>query len=181
MPAKSAAQRRLMAQALEVKKGDLKPEDLNPDYKDEIVKLADEMSLKDLEDFASTSEEDLDESEKLVLEHLISFEDYKLYEGMQIFDIIELMKKWVRSQTPPEHVGDCIVETNHKDDSIIVSILSGAIGTVDLSILTKKVEKLFKDGISVISSGNHVTYEIDRVAFNPQTIKLLTDAVKLKR
>jgi len=59
MPSTSKAQQRLMGQAYAIKKGDLKAEDLNPEYKDEILKLVDSMTLKQLEDYASTSHEGL--------------------------------------------------------------------------------------------------------------------------
>jgi hypothetical protein len=59
MPAVSTSQQRLMAQAYAVKKGIMKPTDLNPDYKDEIVSLAKDMTLKQLKAYAETSHEDL--------------------------------------------------------------------------------------------------------------------------
>jgi hypothetical protein len=59
MPAVSKAQQRLMAQAYAIKKGDMKANDLNPEYKDEIVKLAKGMTLKQLGDYAKTSHEEL--------------------------------------------------------------------------------------------------------------------------
>lgn len=59
MPAKSKAQQRLMAQAYGVKKGEISLDDVDPDYRDEIEKLANQMSLEDLKDFAETSHEDL--------------------------------------------------------------------------------------------------------------------------
>lgn len=59
MPAESKSQQRLMGQAYSIKKGDIKPSDLDPKYKDKIVDLADSMSLKDLKDFAETKHKDL--------------------------------------------------------------------------------------------------------------------------
>lgn len=59
MPAESKSQQRLMGQAYAIKKGDIKPSDLDPKYKDKIVDLADSMSLKDLKDFAETKHKDL--------------------------------------------------------------------------------------------------------------------------
>lgn len=59
MPSTSKAQQRLMGQAYAVKKGDIKPRDLDPKYRDQIVDLADSMSLKDLKDFAETKHTDL--------------------------------------------------------------------------------------------------------------------------
>lgn len=48
-----------MGQAYALKKGELKLSDLNPDYRDQIKDLADNMTLKQLEDFAKTSHEGL--------------------------------------------------------------------------------------------------------------------------
>jgi len=57
MPAKTKSQRRLMGMALAYKRGELKS------ASDEVKKLASSMSEKDLEDFASTSEDNLPEEE----------------------------------------------------------------------------------------------------------------------
>ncbi len=75
MPAVSQAQQALMGQAYAIKKGDLKPEDLNPKYKDQIVDLADGMTLKQLEDYAKTAKKDLP---KKVGEsvHIPNFQDF---------------------------------------------------------------------------------------------------------
>ncbi len=54
MPAVSQAQQALMAQAYGIKTGSLKPSDLNPKYKDEIVSLSKKMTRKELEKYAST-------------------------------------------------------------------------------------------------------------------------------
>lgn len=53
-----------MGQAYAVKNGDLNSSDLNPEYKDEIMKLADSMTLKQLKDFAETSHEGLPDKVK---------------------------------------------------------------------------------------------------------------------
>ena len=54
MPSQSQAQQRLMSQAYGIKTGELKPSDINPKYKSEILALARKMTKKQLEDFAST-------------------------------------------------------------------------------------------------------------------------------
>jgi len=66
---KSKTQQRLMGQALGVKrfkssggKEGVNPKDLNPEYKDEILKLSRQMSMKSLEDFASTEHKGLPEN-----------------------------------------------------------------------------------------------------------------------
>jgi hypothetical protein len=59
MPAVSQAQQRLMGQAYALKKGDLKSDNLNPKYADQIKDLASSMTLKQLKDYAETSNEDL--------------------------------------------------------------------------------------------------------------------------
>lgn len=55
----SKAQQRMMGQAYALKKGDIKLSDIDSDYQDQIKKLADDMSLKDLEKFAKTKHDDL--------------------------------------------------------------------------------------------------------------------------
>lgn len=59
MPAVSQAQQALMAQAYGIKTGSLKPGDLNPEYKDQIVSLAKKMTKKELEKYASTKRKGL--------------------------------------------------------------------------------------------------------------------------
>jgi hypothetical protein len=54
MPAVTPAQQRLMAQAYQVKKGVLKPEDIDTEYREQIVKLANSMTTQQLKDFAET-------------------------------------------------------------------------------------------------------------------------------
>ena len=55
MPAQSIAQQQLMGMAYALKKGDMKPEDAS----DEVKKLADEMTLDQLKDYAETKHEGL--------------------------------------------------------------------------------------------------------------------------
>jgi hypothetical protein len=50
----SKSQQRLMGQAYAYKKGELKDKDLNPKYAEQIKKMSDSMTLKQLKDFAST-------------------------------------------------------------------------------------------------------------------------------
>jgi len=71
MPATTRTQQRLFGQAYGVKKfrsthgkQGLNPKDLNPKYKDEIVKLANSMSLAELEKYASTKHKKLPETVK---------------------------------------------------------------------------------------------------------------------
>jgi len=76
MPATSIAQQRLMGQAYAIKKGDLKPTDLNPDYRDEIVKLADSMTLKQLKDFAETKHSEMKKENYSMKKSLPTYEDF---------------------------------------------------------------------------------------------------------
>lgn len=64
MPARSIAQQRLMAQAYALKKGDLDPADINPQYRGEIEDLAQGMTQKELKDFAATKHKGLPERVK---------------------------------------------------------------------------------------------------------------------
>jgi major membrane immunogen (membrane-anchored lipoprotein) len=61
MPAQSKKQQRLMGQAYDYKKGDLKVKDMDPKYVDEIKKLSKSMTEKQLRDFASTKHEGIPE------------------------------------------------------------------------------------------------------------------------
>lgn len=63
MPSKSIAQQKLMGQAYALKKGDIKLSDIDSEYRDEIKKLVDSMSLDDLKKFAETKHKNL--SDKL--------------------------------------------------------------------------------------------------------------------
>lgn len=65
MPAVTPEQQRLMGQAYAIKTGKMKPSDLNPEYRDQIVKLADSMSKKQLEDFAKTKHSEMKESKTI--------------------------------------------------------------------------------------------------------------------
>ena len=59
MPALSTAQQRLMALAYAIKVGAMKPSDLNPKYKKSIMNLADSMTKKELQKYASTKHKNL--------------------------------------------------------------------------------------------------------------------------
>jgi hypothetical protein len=75
MPAVSQAQQKLMGQAYALKKGELKPEDLNPEYKEQIEDLAKGMTLKQLEDYAKTSLKGLPKKIK-EMKNLQTFENF---------------------------------------------------------------------------------------------------------
>lgn len=70
MPSTSKSQQRLMGQAYAYKIGELKDEDLNPKYADEIKKLSKSMTKKELNRFASTKHKGL--PEKIKKENVIS-------------------------------------------------------------------------------------------------------------
>jgi hypothetical protein len=59
MPSHSTAQQALMGQAYAIKSGDLKPSDLKPEYRKEIMKLSRSLTKKQLKDYASTKHHDL--------------------------------------------------------------------------------------------------------------------------
>jgi hypothetical protein len=74
MPSVSKTQQRLMGQALAYKRGEIKAKDLNPQYADEIKKLAKSMSEKQLKDFASTKHKNL--PEKVKESNVMSFDSF---------------------------------------------------------------------------------------------------------
>ena len=61
MPAVSPEQQRLMAQAYALKTGKKKKKDLNPEYAEQISKLAKSMTVKQLRDFAKTKHSSMKE------------------------------------------------------------------------------------------------------------------------
>ena len=59
MPSHSTAQQSLFGQAYAIKTGSLKPSDLKPEYRKEIMKISRGMSKKELEAYASTKHKNL--------------------------------------------------------------------------------------------------------------------------
>lgn len=59
MPSVSTAQQALMGQAYGIKTGQLKPSELDPKYKAEILKIAKDMTEKELKKFAKTKHKGL--------------------------------------------------------------------------------------------------------------------------
>lgn len=77
MPAVTPSQQRLFGQAYAIKTGDLKPEDLNPEYRDQIVKLADSMTLKQLKDYAETKHSEMKkENTEYKMKNIPTFESF---------------------------------------------------------------------------------------------------------
>ncbi len=74
MPARSKTQQRLMGQAYAYKTGELKSKDLNPDYADEVKKIAKSMTKKQLRDFAMTKHKNL--PEKVEEKRIMSFQEF---------------------------------------------------------------------------------------------------------
>jgi hypothetical protein len=70
MPSVTPAQQRLMAQAYQVKKGALKAKDIDAEYREQIVDLADSMTLQQLKDFAETKHSDMKKESKKINEWL---------------------------------------------------------------------------------------------------------------
>jgi len=73
MPARSKTQQRLMGQAYAYKTGELKSKDMDPEYADEIKKLAKSMSEKQLRDFAKTKHKNLPEKVEEKIKRFDSF------------------------------------------------------------------------------------------------------------
>jgi hypothetical protein len=59
MPSHSTAQQALMGQAYAIKLGELRPSDLKPEYRKEIMRLSRSLSKKQLKAYASTKHKDL--------------------------------------------------------------------------------------------------------------------------
>jgi hypothetical protein len=77
MPSLSKSQQRLFGQAYAYKVGRLKSRDLNPDYRDQIKKIAKSMSLKSLKKYASTKHDSL--PERVSERRILSFESFIKY------------------------------------------------------------------------------------------------------
>jgi hypothetical protein len=73
MPARSKIQQRLMGLAYAYKTGEVKAKDLNPEYADEIKKLAKSMTEKQLKDFAKTKHKNLPEKVEERIKRFDSF------------------------------------------------------------------------------------------------------------
>jgi len=76
MPSRSVAQQRLMGQAYALKKGDISLKDLDPNYRDEIKSLADNMTMKQLKDFAETKHKGLPAKIGESMKHIKNFESF---------------------------------------------------------------------------------------------------------
>ena len=70
----SKSQQRLMGQAYAYKKGELKPKDMNPKYKDQIKSIAKSMTKKDLKDYASTKHKKL--PDKVEENKILRFDEF---------------------------------------------------------------------------------------------------------
>jgi len=81
MPARSKTQQRLMGQAYAYKTGELKSKDMDPEYADEIKKLAKSMTEKQLRDFAKTKHKNLPEKVEEKIKRFDSFNE-SIEDGM---------------------------------------------------------------------------------------------------
>lgn len=85
MPSVSTAQQALMGQAYAIKTGQLKPSELDPKYRSQILKLAKNMTEKELEKFAKTKHKGLKH-------HVNETEDENVNDGISIVDSPEMPK-----------------------------------------------------------------------------------------
>jgi len=98
MPSRSKTQQRLMGQAYAYKTGELKAKDLNPEYADEIKKLAKSMTEKQLKDFAKTKHKNLPEKVEEKIKRFDSFNESSEEESdesqpkVKVKDLIEYLQ-----------------------------------------------------------------------------------------
>jgi len=96
MPARSKTQQRLMGQAYAYKTGEIKAKDLNPDYADEIKKLAKSMTEKQLKDFAKTKHKNLPEKVEEKIKRFDSFNESDEFEEsivkVKVKDLVEYLQ-----------------------------------------------------------------------------------------
>jgi phage-related tail protein len=107
MPARSKTQQRLMGQAYAYKTGEIKAKDLNPEYADEIKKLAKSMTEKQLEDFAKTKHKNLPE---------------KVEEKIKRFDTFNESDEFEESKEPKVRVKDLVEYLQSLDPEMEVSL-----------------------------------------------------------
>ena len=107
MPARSKTQQRLMGLAYAYKTGEIKSKDLNPDYADEIKKLAKSMTEKQLKDFAKTKHKNLPE---------------KVEEKIKRFDTFNESDEFEESKEPKVRVKDLVEYLQSLDPEMEVSL-----------------------------------------------------------
>ena len=170
----SKSQQRLMGQAYAYKKGDLTNKDLNPKYADQIKKMSDSMTLKQLKDFASTKHKGLvnkvKESKilsfKLFLEKLNNNELYDFYykeynskykgEELESYiycsirldfanEVSEFISSYIYDNNVPKFYSD-LCKTNRSPESDYKEVLSG----LGDSFKLEDLKKIFNEEIDSI-------------------------------
>jgi hypothetical protein len=153
MPATSKSQQRLMAQAYAIKTGKMKPEDLDPKYKTQIMDLANSMKEEDLKDYAETPHTGLPD---VVKEDEIPMFEAFIAEGS---GKIEKRHKIVVTSSVKFYIDDSLWSDNYGSDKelaeMIVSDLNLKDGDIDfernyISIEGKTLEgksiSIYQDG-----------------------------------
>lgn len=97
MPSKSKTQQRLMGLAYAYKTGEVKSKDLDPQYADEIKKLAKSMTEKQLKDFAKTKHKNLPEKVEEKIKRFDSFNESDEFDEnervpVRVKDLVEYLQ-----------------------------------------------------------------------------------------
>lgn len=112
----SKSQQRLMGQAYAVRKGELSLSDVDPRFRDEIKRLADEMTKKDLEKFAKTKHKGLPERvPESNLRNIIDFDNFDVSEDD--FDYSREEKEYWDEQYHEGYIEDQVKDFLRKDET----------------------------------------------------------------
>ena len=114
--AASKSQQRLMGQAYALKKGDLSLSDIDPKFRDEIERLAGEMTEKDLEKFAETKHKGLPERvPESSLKNITNFDAFDVSEDD--FDYSKEEKEYWNEQYHEGYIEEQVKDFLKRDDT----------------------------------------------------------------
>lgn len=121
MPAVSPKQQRLMAQAYALKTGKKKKSDINPEYREEISKVAKSMTKKQLRDFAKTKHTDMKENLILKFDSFneghqeINHKNQNLSKDMKEQDHVSPKKPNNSTLSSEDHLAETPKKGNYKE------------------------------------------------------------------
>ena len=187
MPSVSRTQQRLMGQALAYKRGEIKAKDLNPEYADEIKKLAKSMTEKQLKDFASTKHKNL--PEKVKESNVMSFDsfneahkeinhkDQKLSKDMKKQDHVSSKKPNNSNLSSEDHLAETPKKGQYREPSS-KNLSSEEFLAKDQKLTHVKEFNKFNENQSNLTDAEKkwleamIGYADDRIGFEPNDIEM---------
>ena len=187
MPSVSRTQQRLMGQALAYKRGEIKAKDLNPEYADEIKKLAKSMTEKQLKDFASTKHKNL--PEKVKESNVMSFDsfneahkeinhkDQKLSKDMKKQDHVSSKKPNNSNLSSEDHLAETPKKGQYREPSS-KKLSSEEFLAKDQKLTHVKEFNKFNENQSNLTDAEKkwleamIGYADDRIGFEPNDIEM---------